>query len=90
MRDKEPTDGVLTYRLEIRGPLPAVAREELHRRFGQVEVRSTGPRTVVAGLMVDQAALRSMLGLLWDVGCEVQLLQATSPSGEETGERNHE
>jgi hypothetical protein len=75
---------LLTYRLEIRGRLPSVAREELRRRFGKVEVRSLGGRTVVSGLTVDQAALRAVLGLLWDVGCEIQLVRAMSPSGDAT------
>jgi hypothetical protein len=74
---------LLTYRLEIRGRLPSVAREELRRRFGEVEVRSGRARTVVSGLTVDQAALRAVLGLLWDVGCEIQLVRALSPSGQE-------
>ena len=81
---------LLTYRLEIRGRLPSVAREELRRRFGEVKVRSLGGRTVVSGLTVDQAALRAVLGLLWDIGCEVQLVHATSPFGEKTRESNHE
>jgi hypothetical protein len=76
---------LLTYRLEIRGPLPRVAQEELRRRFGDVEVRSQGARTVVSGLTVDQAALRAVLSLLWDVDSEVHLVQATSLSGEESG-----
>jgi hypothetical protein len=75
----------LTYRLEIQGPLPSVAAEELRRRFGEFEVRALGDRTVVSGLTVDQAALRAVLGLLWDVGCDVQLVRAMSPSGDQTG-----
>ena len=75
---------VLTYRLEIRGRLPRVAHEELRRRFGEVEVRSWGACTVVSGLTVDQAALRAVLSLLWDIGSEVHLVRAISMSGEET------
>ena len=76
----------LTYRLEIRGPLPRLARNELRQWFGEVEVRSDGDRTVVSGLTADQAALRAVLSLLWDVGVEVRLLEATplsGPDGEE-------
>lgn len=68
----------LTYRLEIRGRLPRVAREELCRRFGEVEVQAQGARTVISGLTVDQAALRAALSLLWDIGSEVHLVQAMS------------
>lgn len=74
---------LLTYRLEIRGRLPRAAQEELRRRFGEIEVRSGGARTVLSGLTLDQAALRAVLGLLWDVGSEVQLVQALSD--EESG-----
>ena len=81
---------LLTYRLEIRGRLPGVAGEELRRRFGELEVRPLVDRTVVSGLTVDQAALRALLGLLWDIGGEVLLVQATSYSREGTGETNHE
>ena len=72
----------LTYRLEIRGPLPRMAIEELRRRFGEVEVRPEGARTVVSGLTADQAALRAVLSLLWDVGSEVRLVEAISQPGE--------
>jgi len=68
------------YRLEISGPLPHVAREELRRRFGDVQVRSDGDATVVSGLTADQAALRAALSLLWDLGVEVRLVQATAPA----------
>jgi len=75
---------LLTYRLEIRGRLPRVAQEELRRRFGEVEVQAQGARTVVSGLTVDQAALRAVLSLLWDVGSEVHLVQVMSLPGEGT------
>jgi hypothetical protein len=68
------------YRLEIRGPLPGIAREELRRRFGDVQVRLDGDRAVVSGLTADQAALRAALSLLWDLGLEVRLVQATTPA----------
>ena len=68
------------YRLEVRGPLPRVARDELRRRFGDVQVRPDGDGTVLSGLTADQAALRAALGLLWDLGVEVRLVQATAPA----------
>lgn len=72
----------LTYYLEVRGPLPRAAQEELRRRFGDVEVQSDQTRTVVSGLTVDQAALRAVLSLLWDVGSEVHLVRVMSRCGE--------
>ena len=71
----------LTYRLEIRGPLPHLARDEIRRRFGEVEVRSDGELTVVPGLTADQSALRAVLSLLWDLGSEVRLVEAIPPPG---------
>jgi hypothetical protein len=71
----------LTYRLEIRGPPPHLARDEIRRRFGDVEVRSDGELTVVPGLSADQSALRAVLSLLWDLGSEVRLVEAIPPAG---------
>jgi hypothetical protein len=59
-------------------PCRGGGREELRRRFGELVVRSEGDRTVLSGLTVDQAALRALLGLLWDVGGELQLVRATA------------
>ena len=75
----------LMYRLEVHGPLPRAAQEELRRRFGEVEVQSEQTWTVVSGLTVDQAALRAVLSLLWDLGSEVRLVEAIPlpGSGEE-------
>ena len=73
---------LLTYRLEIRGPTagrgPRGAAPAVRRSRGEAH----GARTVVSGLTVDQAALRAVLSLLWDVGSEVHLVRALSPFGE--------
>ena len=66
----------LDYQVEIRGAIPEGVREELHRRFGDVTVRRNGDHTVLSGLTVDQAALRAVLGLLWDVGSELHVVRA--------------
>jgi hypothetical protein len=73
----------LTYRLEIRGPLPRVAQDQLRARFGDVRVQSDGDRTLVSGHTADQAALRAVLSLLWDVGVEVLVVEATPLSGQD-------
>ena len=72
----------LTYRLEIRGPLPRVAQDQLRERFGEVRVQSDRDRTLVSGHTADQAALRAVLSLLWDVGVEVLVVEATPLSGQ--------
>jgi hypothetical protein len=69
----------LSYHLEIRGAIPRGAHQELRRRFGDVVMRSDGDRTVLSGITVDQAALRALLGLLWDVGGELHLVRAAGP-----------
>jgi hypothetical protein len=67
----------LTYRLEIRGPLPRIAQDQLRQRFGDVRAQSNGDRTLVSGHSADQAALRAVLSLLWDLGVEVLVVEAT-------------
>lgn len=71
----------LTYHLEIRGSLPRGTHEELRRRFGDVVTHRDADLTVLSGLTVDQAALRAVLGLLWDVGGELHLLRVITPAG---------
>jgi hypothetical protein len=73
----------LAYRLEIRGPLPRVAEDQLRERFGYVRVQSDGDRTLVSGHSADQAALRAVLSLLWDVGVDVLVLEATPLSNQD-------
>jgi hypothetical protein len=76
----------LTYRLEIRGPLPRVAQDQLRERFGDVRVQSDGDRTRVSGHSADQAALRAVLSLLWDLGVEVLVVEATPLPGQDRKE----
>ena len=64
----------LHYRVEIRGPLPEGLEDELHRRFGDFSQHREGGRTVLSELALDQAGLRSLLGLLWDVDSELHLV----------------
>jgi hypothetical protein len=71
----------LTYDLEIRGKLPRGTLDELRQRFGDLGVMTDANRTVLSGVIVDQAALRALLGLLWDVGSEVRLVRAVAGTG---------
>jgi hypothetical protein len=64
--------------VEIGGNLPRGIHEELRRRFGDVVARSDGDRTVLSGLTVDQAALRAVLGLLWDRGSELHVVRVVT------------
>jgi hypothetical protein len=82
--DRKRADAMeLTYHLEIRGRLPRGTQQEMRERFGDFLVRNYANRTVLSGLTVDQAALRSLLGLLWDVGSEVHLVRAVARPGRE-------
>jgi hypothetical protein len=45
-------------------------------------VQSDGDRTLVSGHSADQAALRAVLSLLWDVGVDVLVVEATPLSGQ--------
>jgi hypothetical protein len=64
------------YRVEVRGGVPRALGDEVRRRFGEVAIRTAGDRTVLSGLDLDQAGLRSLLGLIWDAGGELRLVQA--------------
>ncbi|GAA2682274.1 hypothetical protein GCM10010412_067470 [Nonomuraea recticatena] len=64
-------------RIEVDGPLPAGLREEMSRRFGLVQVRQDGRRTVLSDLTLDQAGLRALLDLLWDAGARVRAVTTT-------------
>ena len=60
----------LRYRVAGGTPVPSGVVAEIERRFGPV--RSTqGPPVTVHGTVIDQAALRGLLTLLWDVNAEV-------------------
>jgi hypothetical protein len=72
---------VSTLRTSISKNARDHARPPQRRRFGEIEVKSDGDLTVVPGLTADQAALRAVLSLLWDLGCEVRLVEAITPPG---------
>ncbi|RVX45211.1 hypothetical protein EDD27_7998 [Nonomuraea polychroma] len=74
------------YQVEVRGVLPSGLNDELRRRFGAVVVQSDGDRTMLPNLAVDQAGLRAVLDLLWDVDGELLLVKAI-PSDAERGNR---
>jgi hypothetical protein len=63
------------YRLSVKGSLSEAAAGLIDDRYGAaarvVPDGPHGPDTVVE-LTGDQAGLRSLLGLLWDLGHEVQ------------------
>lgn len=70
------------YRVEVRGVLLSGLNDELRRRFSAVVVQSDGDRTVIPSMAVDQAALRAVLDLLWDVDGELLLVKAIPSDAE--------
>jgi hypothetical protein len=56
--------------LEVRvtGCCSRMLAEEIGERFGEFAVRPEGTSSVLSGTIADQAALRSLLGLIWDTG----------------------
>ena len=63
------------YHLALAGPLPATVAEVIRVRFGEVAIRSSADPTALDGLLADQAAVRALLTLVWDVGGEIRLLR---------------
>ena len=60
----------LRYRVGVAAPLPTGVVAEIERRFGAVRITEGRPATV-HGNVLDQAALRGLLTLLWDANADV-------------------
>jgi phage baseplate assembly protein W len=63
----------MTARFEVQmtGRLHQALTAVIATRFGEVVMRKQPGSTVLNGKIADQAALRSLLGLIWDTGCTV-------------------
>jgi hypothetical protein len=59
------------YEVHVTGRLPQALTAAIATRFGEVVTRKQPDSTVLNGSIADQAALRSLLGLIWDTGCSV-------------------
>jgi hypothetical protein len=62
------------YRILVSGRIPDTLADVIADRFGPVDGFATDTRRTVVDIVADQAALRALLVLLWDVGHEVQLV----------------
>jgi len=69
-----PSSRTSRYQLLVTGRLPETVKELVGDRFGPSAVVVTDARCTVVDVDADQAALRALLTLLWDVGHEVQSL----------------
>lgn len=78
----------LRYRVGVTVPPPSDVIAEIERRFGPVAVRATPTRRpALHGTLADQAALRGLLTLLWDVNVEVISLRVVRPAARPEGLR---
>jgi hypothetical protein len=64
---------LMTYRFEVHvaGRLPEAFTDAIGTRFGKVTVRNEPNATVLNGRIADQAALRSLLTMIWDTNGNV-------------------
>ncbi len=66
-----------SFELALTSALPGTAADVIRDRFGEIAIHQRPGRTVLEGWIADQAAVRALLGLLWDMGCEVSSLRVT-------------
>lgn len=59
------------YRVLVNGQVPHAIVQLMDDRFGQAARVTPGRRSTVIDLEGDQARLRALLSLLWDVGHQV-------------------
>ena len=73
----------MRYELVLAGALPRLVAEAIRSRFGEVALAREQQATLMTGAIVDQAALRALLALVWDTGGHVMSLQITpdQPAG---------
>jgi hypothetical protein len=69
------------YRLVVAGTLPRLTETKIRDRFGDVSIASEATRTVLDGIVLDQAALRALLTLLWNGGGEVLEVEPSPSTG---------
>ena len=62
---------IASYHIEFSGPLPVGLIEEIAGRFAPADVRLMGDDVSIHTGGLDQSALRALLGLIWDVGAEL-------------------
>jgi hypothetical protein len=72
------------FEARVTGRLPQVLTELIAARFGEVTTRRQPDSTVLNGSVADQAALRSLLGLIWDSGSSVQSFTLEPDTGSGT------
>jgi hypothetical protein len=68
------------FEIQVSGRLPLALSAAILIRFGPVDLVEQPGRTALLGCIADQAALRALLCLIWDVGGSVVSV-VVGPSG---------
>ena len=61
----------LRFHVHVAGRLPLALTEAVGARFEEIALRKQPTCTVLDGCIADQAAVRSLLNLIWDTGASV-------------------
>jgi hypothetical protein len=72
------------YEVHVTGRLPQALTEAITTRFGEVVTRNQLGSTVLNGSVTDQAALRSLLSLIWDTGGSLLAVTVDPDTGSRT------
>jgi hypothetical protein len=64
----------MRFEVPVDGPLPRMVRSTVRLRFADVHVHRGTHTTVLKGTIVDQPAIRALLGMIWDAGGSICLL----------------
>jgi hypothetical protein len=64
----------MRFEVRVAGPVPHTVRGMIQLRFADVLVRRDAHTTVLDGTVVDQPAIRALLGMIWDAGGSILLL----------------
>ncbi len=80
-----PSPRTSRYRLLVTGRLPQSVEGLVGDRFGPTAVVVTDAGSTVVDIDADQAALRALLTLLWDVGQEVHSISRSERRPESDG-----
>jgi len=59
------------FEVHVTGRLPQTLTQAISARFGEIAMCKQPNTTVLSGNVADQAALRALLGLIWDTGGSV-------------------
>jgi hypothetical protein len=59
------------FEVHVNGRLPRALTDAINSRFSAIAIRNQPTSTLLEGRIPDQAALRALLGLIWDTDSNV-------------------